>query len=147
MLGGEGEGLLGGGAVVLLWLRVEDSHLLPVVLLGWVIAAILAASWTLKLAASFQWETPPPTLSLALGALGGAATGLGAALITPLLMLLKNGLHAHLFPDFPFGVLMGVLVLAPVWLVCGLLIGGGLVLVTWAVSPTPSDSTAAAEPA
>lgn len=128
-------GLPISGAAIFVWLRVEDNHLLPVVLLGWMSAVVLAGSWALTVAASFRWEVLPPSLALPLGALAGAGTGLGAALITPVLMLLKNGLHAHLFPDFPFGVITGVLVLAPAWLFSGMLIGAGLVLVIWAVSP------------
>ncbi|PJF26317.1 MAG: hypothetical protein CUN53_08335, partial [Phototrophicales bacterium] len=41
--------------------------------------------------------------------------------ITSALMLLKNGLHGHVFPDYPFGVIAEMLLRAPVWIGAGAL--------------------------
>ncbi|KXK20119.1 MAG: hypothetical protein UZ15_CFX003001838 [Chloroflexi bacterium OLB15] len=67
----------------------------------------------------------------ALGGLAGSGTAASAAL----LMLIKNGLHGHLFPDFPFGMIAGVLALAPIWAIGGGLVGLGIGTV-WVVRKT-----------
>jgi presenilin-like A22 family membrane protease len=56
-------------------------------------------------------------------------------------MLIKNGLHAHLFPDYPFGLIASVIARAPAWALAGSLAGLALMLV-WAAkrphAPTAS---------
>jgi hypothetical protein len=66
-----------------------------------------------------------------LGGLIGLATPVTAAL----LMLLKNGSHAHVVPDYPFGVMLGVLSLAPAYGLAGALIGVGICALAVASRP------------
>jgi hypothetical protein len=56
-----------------------------------------------------------------------------------LLMLIKDGLHAHLFPDYPFGMIVDILGRAPLWALAGILAGIGLLLAWWAIKQ--NDST------
>ncbi len=49
------------------------------------------------------------------------------------LMLIKNGLHAHLFPDYPFGMIAEILTRAPVWALAGIFAGVGALLARWTV--------------
>jgi hypothetical protein len=48
-------------------------------------------------------------------------------------MLVKNGLHSHLFPDYPFGLIVDLLARAPLWALAGMFAGIGLLLAKWAV--------------
>lgn len=65
-----------------------------------------------------------------LGSVGlGVLLGVGTACIAALLMLLKTGWHAHIFPDFPFGMILDTLGRAPAWAMAGALVGLGLALI------------------
>lgn len=110
--------IIGYGFATLLWLQLEDNSVLPVTLLGLAGAALLLGFWTLA-------RVGGATLSLAAfiagAALLGGLVGVGAALTTAALMLLKTGMHAHLFPDYPPGLLIATLERAPVWGLAGAL--------------------------
>ncbi len=122
-------GALGYGVVLFVWASLEDNAVLPVALLGSGLALMLAALWvTAKLAG----KTFVARSALLFAAFAGAATGLGAALAVALLMLIKDGLHAHLFPDYPFGLIVDILARAPLWALAGSFAGIGLVLAWWA---------------
>ncbi|MBC8170412.1 MAG: hypothetical protein H7X77_02020 [Anaerolineae bacterium] len=106
------------GLAVFLWLAVEDNTVLPVVLLG---------SSGAFLIVSLRITRMQPMSRLRL-ILGGSLTGLGASVLTTLLMLLKNGQHSHLYPDFPLALMGAMLTRAPIWILAGGLGGLGLVL-------------------
>lgn len=117
-------GLAYGGAVFL-WLRIEDDAIWPAAAFGAAGAVIGALAWASR---TFGGQQLPGHYAAVGLALLGALCGLATAAIAALLMLLKNGLHAHLFPDFPFGVIIAVLRLSPVWALAGGLAGLGLAL-------------------
>jgi hypothetical protein len=62
--------------------------------------------------------------------LSGGAIGGGGAVTAAAAMLLKNGLHGHIFPDYPFGVIAEMLLRAPVWMAAGALTALALLLFT-----------------
>lgn len=125
---------LGCGAILLLWTSLEDNNILPVSLLGGGLALILLILWLTR---RFGGHTFPARTALLGAALAGAALGIGSSLATALLMLIKNGLHSHLFPDYPFGIIVDLLARAPLWALAGIFAGIGLLLAWWAVKPKP----------
>jgi hypothetical protein len=68
-------------------------------------------------------------LRLPWAALAGGLIGAGSALATAGLMLLKTGLHNHVFPDFPLAVILGILERLPAWSAAGALCGAGCVFI------------------
>lgn len=121
---------LGYGGGLLLWSSLEDNNVLPAALLGGGLALLALALWLTG--ASFGGKMLAGRRAILAVALFGAAAGFGAALATAALMLLKDGLHAHLFPDYPFGMIIDILARAPLWaLATGLASVGGL-LAWWA---------------
>lgn len=126
-----------GGAVVLLWLRIEEPAVAPAVLIGWGVSGWLIADWVLR---RFGGQRLAATGWCALLSLTGSAIGLGAALAAAGLMLLKNGLHGHIVPDFPFGVIAETLARMPAWGIAGLLAGLGLALALLALPPSGPSS-------
>ena len=122
--------VLASGGAALLWTSLEDNHVLPVVLLGAALALALMLRWITR-----RWGGSIFAGRAALlGAAGaGALTGVSAALATTALMLLKDGLHAHLFPDYPFGMIIDILARAPLWALAGALAAVGLLLAWWAL--------------
>lgn len=110
---------LGFGIVVFLWFSPDESGWL-VIALGVGISALIAAHALFRLGGqtvTMRWWFPGCVM---LGGLVGA----GAALATAALMLLKTGLHAHIFPDYPLVVILGILSRLPAWSAAGGL--GGL---------------------
>ena len=129
-----------GGAVVFLWLRIEEPAVAPAALIGWGVSGWLIADWVLR---RFGGQRLAATGWCALLSLTGSAIGLGAALAAAGLMLLKNGLHGHVVPDFPFGVIAETLARMPAWGIAGLLAGLGLALALLALpSRPPTDPSA-----
>lgn len=114
---------LGYGILVFLWLSPEDNHVAPIAVLGGGLSALLVI---LMVTGRLGGKEIParyiPLVGLALGAI----TGLGAALTTAGLMLFKNALHAHIFLDYPPGLMLDILARAPVWTLAGGLAGLGL---------------------
>ena len=121
---------LGYGVILFIWSSLEDNSVLPVALLGSGLTLLLGALWV---AARFGGKTFAARSALLFAALAGAATGLGSGLAVVLLMLIKNGLHAHLFPDYPFGLIVDILARAPLWALAGIFAGIGLLLALWAI--------------
>ncbi len=118
---------LGYGAALLLWLSLEDSGVAAAALLGLGLAA-----FALGLAAADRLggrRIAARAVPLA-GALAGAALGLGAALAAAGLMFFKGALHAHVFLDYPPGLIGATLARGPAWALAGALAGcgGGLAL-------------------
>lgn len=111
-----------GGIAVLLWSGMEDNDARLVTMLG----ALLAAPIFMLLVNSRYYPTLLQSRSLAKrAALAGALIGMLASLATPLLMLFKNLLHAHVFPDYPAGMMLATLERMPVWAVAGGFAGFG----------------------
>lgn len=121
---------LAGGGGVFLWTSLEDTTVLPVTLLGGGLALILLLLWV---AGRFGGRTFEGRNAIMAAALLGAAWGLAAALLVALLMLVKNGLHGHLFPDYPFGMITEILARAPLWALAGIFAGIGLLLGWWGI--------------
>lgn len=118
------------GAALLIWSSLEDNSVLPAALLGGGLAVIILVRWITR-----RWggRTVAGRAALAAASAVGAAAGASAALATAVLMLIKDGLHSHLFPDYPFGMILDMLARAPLWALAGALAGIGLLLAWWAV--------------
>jgi hypothetical protein len=107
------------GASIFLWLPFEDTSRYWVILFAILICCWGSARFLVAYSGSSRfglWIYP------LCGALGGAA-------VTPtaiVLMIVKNGLHAHGPPDFTLDHIVSVILRTPVWLVGGSLIGTGI---------------------
>jgi len=115
--------LLVSGIAVLLWSGMEDHDALLVTLLG----TVLATAATMMLLASHGLR---PAIARGSrprkGALAGALIGTLASLATPLLMLFKDLRHAHIYPDYPAGMMLATLEKMPAWALAGGLAGFGI---------------------
>ena len=111
------------GIVILLWSGREDQGVGAVTALGWMLAGLTVA---LDLMSRFGGRRLDAPALLKLTALGGAATGVLASLATILLMLFKNLLHSHVYPDYPPQLMLGALERLPTWGLAGGLAGLGL---------------------
>lgn len=113
--------MIGLAIALLLWLPLEETHLVWILMFACLISLLVAVRVLLHVHPSFIRAIWLPPL-----------TGLGAGLlITPLALLLmafKSGLHGHGFPDFTPGQVSGLLRATPLWVLAGLLVGGGLAL-------------------
>ena len=111
------------GIVILLWSGREDQGVGAVTALGWLLAGLTVA---LDLMSRFGGRRLDAPALLKLTALGGAAAGALASLATILLMLFKNLLHSHVYPDYPPQLMLGALERLPIWGLAGGLAGLGL---------------------
>jgi hypothetical protein len=108
------------GIAVLLWLSIEDN--------GWIVT-IYGALGSLLLVAHLMFkilqtrQTLTPRSALIVGFLVGASWGASAIILTMLLMLMKTSLHGHLYPDYSFPLIFGMVARLPAWSVAGGLIG------------------------
>ena len=111
------------GIAVLLWSGMEDDDARMVTLLGMLLAAALS-----MMVINSQWIAQRlKRLSLAKrAAMSGALIGALASLTTPLLMLFKDLRHAHVFPDYPTGMMVATLERMPAWALAGGLAGFGI---------------------
>jgi hypothetical protein len=119
--------LIYGGAAFL-WLRLEDNNVLPAVLVGLCGALVASGIWA---AHRLGGRAFPLRYALVGAALFGALVGLATAPATAAAMLIKNGLHGHLSPDYPFGLIADIFARAPTWMLAGALAGLGMML-AWA---------------
>ncbi len=110
------------GIAVLLWSSLEDNDAMLVTILGALLA--IAATMTLFklpfLRARFPSDDLPKRATVA-----GALVGTLASVTTPLLMLFKDLRHAHVFPDYPPGMMLAMLERMPMWALAGGLAGFG----------------------
>ncbi|NWG16722.1 MAG: hypothetical protein HXY41_08815 [Chloroflexi bacterium] len=114
------------GLALLLWLSLEDTHIWPVALLGLGLSALLNLFFVLD---KLGGQAIPRRYALPLAALAGVLIGLGASIAAAGLMFFKNALHAHVFLDFPPGLMLAMLERAPAWALAGGLFGLGLALI------------------
>jgi hypothetical protein len=117
---------LGYGLVVFLWISPEDNRVTPVAVLGLGLSALLVI---LAITGKAGGRQIPARYVIPGGVVLGAIMGVGAAITTTGLMLIKNGLHAHLFLDYPPGLMLAILERAPGWGVAGGLIGLSLAFI------------------
>jgi hypothetical protein len=106
------------GLSAFIWLRLEDNAVWSAALIGLLISALFTLS-------AIGVSRNPLIFILSGGLVGG-----GAAIASSAVMLLKNGLHGHIFPDYPFGVIAEMLLRAPVWTAAGALTALALLLFT-----------------
>ncbi|MYD11530.1 MAG: hypothetical protein F4X02_15985 [Chloroflexi bacterium] len=111
--------LLLTGLAILFWSGLEDNDASAVTLLG-ALSSVSLTLWLLSRVAVGFALTPHHA------ALTGALTGALAALCTAALMLFKNLRHAHIFPDYPAGMLLAALERLPFWAIAGALAGLGI---------------------
>jgi hypothetical protein len=115
------------GMVTFVWLSPDDE--------GWFVIglgvglACLAAAHGVHGVLRLSGQTLPAWLWLPGWALLGGGVGAGSALATAALMLLKTGLHNHVYPDYPLLVILGILARAPAWGLAGALVGVAAALV------------------
>ena len=126
---------LGYGLLVFLWLSPEDTRVTPVAALGLGLSVLLVI---LAITGKAGGRQIPALFLIPGGVVLGAITGVGAAITTTGLMLIKNGLHAHLFLDYPPRLMLAILERAPKWGVAGALVGLSLALIWLARSKTAS---------
>jgi len=117
------------GGILFFWLRLEDNSVWSVVSLGAGLA-LLTIGWTTM--GKLGGREVRARYLIPGAALLGGLTGLGASLATTALMILKTGMHGHLFPDYPPGEIIALLQRIPIWMLAGGLVGFGLALAWWA---------------
>ncbi|MAS37587.1 MAG: hypothetical protein CL610_26560 [Anaerolineaceae bacterium] len=108
------------GLALFFWLSLEDTSVAPVVAFGFGLAILIIGLTTLDKIGG-QWLTVRHFFALTV--LSGVALGLGTSVATAVLMFFKNARHAHLFPDYPTGMIVAMLERAPWWGVAGGLLG------------------------
>lgn len=126
------------------WLRLEDNAPLSAGLLGGLSSVVWAGFW---FSGRFGGKTVRRRTLCLIAAVLGAATGVGAALLTAFLMFFKNASHAHLYPDYPVEIIAAILQRTPAWALAGVLAALGGVLIWIALgsrvagdhSPEPSS--------
>lgn len=118
--------VIGGGLTVFLWLRLEDHGVVPAIIMGLILAGLALIVWLWPRLANRPLN---PGRFVLLAALSGAGLGLLTALAAAFLMLLKNGFHGHLNPDYPAGVMLDTLARAPGWVLAGGLLAAALALI------------------
>ncbi|MCK6577587.1 MAG: hypothetical protein L6Q98_05725 [Anaerolineae bacterium] len=109
---------------LLIWMGVEDHSAATPVVFGFIFSGLFILHRDGRMLGHRSTEV---ALILA-----GSGIGLGTALTAALLMVIKTGWHAHLFPDFPPGMILDVLARAPWWGAAGAFVGlGAALLARW----------------
>jgi hypothetical protein len=127
--------IIGYGLAVFIWSAPEVNSVWLVTLLGFAgsVLLVLRAAW-----GRLDGQAIAPRTLPLLSSILGALMGLGGSLATVSLMLLKNARHAHIFPDYPTGLLLATLERAPAWALGGLLLGLGAALLWLALQDNPT---------
>jgi hypothetical protein len=111
------------GLILLVWLSLEDQTVGPVALLGLGLGLIVV---TLTIFAKLGGMVIAARL-VPLGLLlVGVLVGVAGCIAAVLLMFFKNALHAHLYLDFPPGLMLAMLARTPAWALAGGLAGLGI---------------------
>jgi hypothetical protein len=106
------------GVALLIWLTFENHSVLLVL----IFAAICSVLFTLQL---ILW-VGLDRFSVYVWVIVGGLSGLAVPLLAVLFMLLKNGLHSHIAPDFTLAQVVSVLQRAPFFVMGGSLLGLGI---------------------
>lgn len=124
------------GGLLFIWLTLEDTQLLPIILLS-----LLAISlWILNpLLQRFAGQSISPMKFILAIALLGMLIGAGTVILTTIMMFLKTAWHSHLFPDYPAPMMVAMLQRLPLWTVAGLLLGTSFGLFSWAIYGVSGD--------
>ena len=124
------------GGLLFIWLTLEDTQLLPIILL-----VLLATSiWVLNpLMQRFAGQSISPTKFILAMALLGALIGAGTVILTTIMMFLKTAWHSHLFPDYPAPMMVAMFQRLPLWTVAGALLGISFGLYSWAIYGVSGD--------
>ncbi|GEM_PF-1115832 len=117
------------GTALLIWMSLEDTGVVMPVIFGGTGALLILLAQAGRF--TFFATARHRVVSLFV-ALLGAGLGAGTALIAAALMLIKNGWHSHVLPDFPFGLILDTLARAPFWAVAGTLFALGWQWARWA---------------
>ena len=111
---------LGYGIALFVWLSVEDTASWPAAVFGLGLSSLIVILLTLdKIGGRRLAGRYLPVFGLLLGAL----IGLGSSPAAAVLMFFKNARHAHIFLDYPAGMILAVLERAPLWAAAGALAG------------------------
>jgi len=112
-------------ALTFVWMSFEDTDTTFVLLLSANVTIAAAVLWLFRT----YGGVPVPFGQFVLGgALLGAVSGAGIAVLAAFLMFFKNAWHAHLFPDFPLPMIGGMAARAFAWGIAGALFGLALAL-------------------
>jgi hypothetical protein len=117
------------GVAFFFWIGIEDATLLPVIILGASLPAIVLAHFLMR---RFGGAPLPARTGMLLLSAGGLLGGVAAPLTSTILMALKVSLHSHTYPDYPPEAVVSVLARAPVWALAGLTFGAALALLAYA---------------
>lgn len=123
-------------AGLLVWLSLEESGVESVALLGLGLTALILV---LTISARLGGRRIAARAVPLAGALLGALAGMGTAVAAAALMFFKNAFHAHIFLDYPPGLIGAVLQRAPAWTLAGALLGLGVGL-AWLALRTGRDA-------
>jgi len=108
------------GIAVLIWSSLEDNDAALVSVLG----ALAATAATMMIFNTrFMRQILPRGDLPKRATAGGALIGALASVTTPLLMLFKDLRHAHIFPDYPPGMMLETVARLPIWALAGGLAG------------------------
>lgn len=116
---------LGWGALILIWLSVEDSGVGAVSGLGAGLALVIS---TLATVNKWGGRAYPRSWLLPSLAIGGGLTGILSSGTTALLMVIKNAAHSHMTVDYPLTIVTATLARTPAWGAAGMLMGVGAAL-------------------
>src|SRR5689334_139287 len=86
------------GLVFFFWIGIEDTTLLPPLILGASLPAIVLAHFLMR---RFGGAPLPARKGMLLLSVGGLLGGVMAPLAATILMALKVSLHSHAYPDYP----------------------------------------------
>lgn len=123
------------GLAFFFWIGLEDTTLLPVMILG---ASLTAIGLTHFLMRRFGGGPLPARKGMLLLSAGGLLGGGVAPLASTVLMALKVSLHSHAYPDYPPEAVVSVLARAPVWALAGLIFGVALACLAYTQQPVGS---------
>ena len=119
--------LIGYGLCLLVWMSLEDTSLIPVVVLGTGLA-VIGVIYTV--AQNMAQQAISLTRLLFLLVMVSTAVGGLAPLAITVLMFFKTSWHAHPFPDYPPALMLAMLSRVPAWTLAGCLLGCALAIFT-----------------
>lgn len=125
------------GLAFFFWIGLEDTTLLPPMILGASLTAIVIAHFLLR---RFGGAPLPAGKGMLLLSASGLLGGVAAPLTSTVLMALKVSLHSHDYPDYPPEAVVGVIARAPIWALAGLILGAALALLAYVRRPAGSVS-------